>query len=92
MDVTPLELTDLMVGLPAGCFFWQSFGGPLAWSENQYLLAQIDFSIRNLHYALGGGKGKRPERMEPPKYASEQAIEADIAARKAERWAARHNS
>ena len=88
-DVPLSELADLTAYLPAGCAFWQSFGGPLAWSEDQHLLARIEFLLRAIQFGLAGGKGTKPKPMEPPKFAAEQKAQEAADRLKADRWLAR---
>lgn len=79
-DVGPWTLADWTASLPPGCAFWKSVGGPLAWSDAEHMLATIEWRQRELLWQGAGNKGaKKPERMEPPRYAHEvQAEQARI--------------
>lgn len=85
----PQELADLTAELPAGCAFWQSVGGPLSWSPEMHLLAQIDHGIRAMAWQQHG-KGNRPKPLQPPPYAGALRAEEARMAEKAARWKAAH--
>lgn len=86
-DLRPQELADLTMELPAGCAFWQSVGGPMAWTAEMHLLAAIEYRLQASNYQ---GRGARPKPFKPPPYSGQvRADEARMAA-KAERWKATH--
>lgn len=69
------RLAELVACLPAGCAFWRSVGGPLAWSTELHMLAAIEFRVRVLEWQNAGGKGEKPKAVQHPPYAA--AVEAD---------------
>lgn len=72
--------------LPAGCAFWQSVGGPLAWTAEMHLLALIEYRAHALGYT---GKGRKPELIKPPPFTGQVRADEARMASKAERWKAR---
>ena len=89
-DLSLLELADLTANLPDGCAFWQSVGGPRAWSQETQMLAVIEYDLRILQWQNNQGKGQKPKPPQPPAYAGEERV-ADARMRaKSERWKSRH--
>lgn len=74
-EIRAVELANLVEHLPAGCAFWQSFGGPLAWSDEQHILTRVEFRLREL-MRQNAGKGKQPEPLKPPPLAVEAEQES----------------
>lgn len=67
----PVRLAELVAGLPPGCAFWRSYGGPLAWTVESHLLAAVEFRLKALEYQGAGQKGPKPKAMQHPPYAFE---------------------
>lgn len=79
------RLADMVAALPAGCAFWKSVGGPLAWSDTEHMMAILDYRLRELQWLTAGNKSaKRPEPPKMPPYAHE-AVDAQKELSKAQR-------
>lgn len=87
-EIRAVELANLVEHLPAGCAFWQSFGGPLAWSDTDHFLSRVEFRLREL-LRQNAGKGERPEPMKPPPLASQAEHESVAMSRVQEKFNAR---
>jgi hypothetical protein len=58
---------DLAAELPLGSRFVGALNPEASWTLDQCLLAGILNAVRGLTWGLGGGKGKRPKPVEPPR-------------------------
>lgn len=87
-----LDLADLTVNLPPGCAFWQSFGGPKAWTDEVHALMMIEHDTRHGHWLQAGGKGLPPKPIEPPPFSGEERRRNAVAQRRAQRRAKRRSS
>lgn len=67
----PWRLAELVANLPAGCAFWRSYGGPLAWTLEAHLLAAVEFRLKALEFQGAGQKGPKPKALQHPPFASE---------------------
>lgn len=69
------EAAALAVQLPPGAQVWREAGGPLAWSDEMHLLAEVEYGLAILAWqktkAAQTG-GNRPKRIQPPKPAAER--------------------
>lgn len=91
----PSRAASLAVHLPPGSMTWRETGGPLAWSDEIHMLAEVEHAARVLAWMKteDGAKGRRaPKRIEPPAPAHERRAEEDVIARRAARWQARRQA
>jgi hypothetical protein len=83
------EVSDLVYHLPPSSALWRAAGGDGAWTAESFLLAEVEFAVRSLHWSQteDAKQGRnRPQRILPPKPAHErEAVEA-AARKKAEGW------
>jgi len=77
------EVADLVAWLPAGCAFWQDFGGPAALTLEASQLRRVVYWLRVLDYRERGSKGERPQPDPDPPYAHERRAQEDVTSRKA---------
>lgn len=73
---TLLELADYVGHLPPGAALWRETGGPLAWTDEVALLTEVIYLAEVADWRATEGKGRRPERMKPPRPAAELRAEA----------------
>jgi len=66
-DYTLLYLADLVVNLPHDSSVMRAIDPSLAWGYNEYILAVIANQLAVIRYMLAGGKGARPQMIEPPR-------------------------
>lgn len=91
-DLSVFELADLTAELPAGCAFWQSFGGPKAYSDDTSVLLKIEYVMRMRVWQAGEGSGTKPEPAKPPPFAYEKRSEEASLSRAQRLFEARHGS
>ena len=93
-DYGVLELANRVAHLPPGCALWRASGGPLAWSDEQHMLAEIEFGIRVLAWYKtkdGQNDQNRPKPQEPPLPAGQVRQDEERRSEKAERSRARRD-
>lgn len=82
--MSPMELADLVVWLPAGCAFWMSAGGPAALSREVRELRRVGFLLRVLEFRYRGSKGQKPKPDPEPVWEHERREQRAVMSRKAE--------
>lgn len=88
------EFSELVGSLPAGCAFWQSFGGPLARTEEAWELLRVEFRLRRLEWQQteDGRKGRNaPQPPEHVPYAHEKRAEESVELSRAAKWRKRQS-
>ena len=70
------EVSDYVAHLPQGCALWVETGGPLALTNEATLLGELIYLAEVADWRATEGKGRRPERMKPPRPAAELRAEA----------------
>lgn len=85
-DVSPSDLADLALWLPAGCALWQDVGGPAALSMEQRELRRVQFLLRVLDYRHRQSKGEKPKPDPEPEYAHERRERRSKDERKADAY------
>lgn len=83
------ELCDYVAELPAGCALWQAVGGPMAWSEQVYLLHWVDYRLRVADWRQtkdGQANRNQPKAPTPPPYAFEKRVEESRQSARAQAW------
>lgn len=64
---------DLAAQLPRDARLWRAIDPAMGWSDETWLLARIDHSLRVMAWAQGGGKGECPQMVTPvPKQKQER--------------------
>lgn len=71
-SMTPFDLADLAVWLPAGSALWEDVGGPSSISAESRELRRVLFMLRVLDYRERGSKGEKPKPDPEPDYAHER--------------------
>lgn len=72
------RLAALASCLPSDSRVFVADNPDLRWSDEAWMLRQVDLDIRSLAFGLGGGKGRRPKPLPTP---SEVKHKQDVAAR-----------
>lgn len=82
--MSPLDLADLVIWLPAGSAFWMSAGGPAALSREVRELRRVGFLLRVLDFRFRGSKGQKPKPDPEPAWEHEKRQQQAVLERKAE--------
>jgi len=88
-DMGIVELADLVRWLPQGCALYRATGGPMAWTDQEHLLARAEFDLRVLAWqkTKDGKDGRnRPEPIEPPRSVHELQAEQRELSRRAQAY------
>ena len=68
VDYEVVHAVELALQLPLGCRTYSAIDPTYSWSNQEYLLADIDWVVRTLCWSLAGGKKTgqgQPERIAP---------------------------
>jgi hypothetical protein len=83
------DLADLVRWLPQGCALYRATGGPMAWTDEEYLLARVEMGVRVLAWqrTKDGTSGRnQPKPLEPPQSVHEQQAEQREQSRRAQAY------
>lgn len=86
---SPTRLAGLAAHLPPGSAVWRALGGPQAWTDEVWMLAQVEYATRVVAWqktkAAQSGRDK-PEPLKPPASRTAAQVAAATAQRRAEKY------
>lgn len=77
--LTPRELSVRVHALPPGSALWRATGGPLAWSDEMHMLAQVEYwgQVDDWRRTKDGQDGNNPPDAHRPPATAAEANEAE---------------